>query len=232
MCSIEKITAKTKQIHLAGAGEDGPLTIEVPVWNGTVANLTLMALGKLCCTFITTCVVIGSSAPEILLAIVGIIGNNFAAEALGPSTIVGSASFNLLAISAVCISGIPDGETRRSVMNIRIQYGSYHFRIQQFPVFCITALFSIFAYFWLLIVLVFVSRDLIEIWEAVLTFLFFPVLVMIAYTADKGWLNILFCQDPAKLSNKQQQIELGSFQPGKFIYLEATAKKLKLTLLV
>jgi len=183
MSAIEKITAKTKEIHLAGSGEDGPEVIEVPVWNGTVANLTLMALG--------------SSAPEILLAIIGIIGNNFESEALGPSTIVGSASFNLLAISAVCISGIPDGETRK---------------IQQFPVFCITALFSIFAYIWLLIVLVFISKDVVEIWEAVLTFLLFPILVIIAYAADKGWLDVLFCQNAAKLTNKQQQIELGNFQ--------------------
>ena len=55
----------------------------------------------------------GSSAPEILLAIVGIVGDGFEAEALGPGTIVGSAAFNLLAISAVCIVAIPDGETRR-----------------------------------------------------------------------------------------------------------------------
>ena len=49
MSSIEKITAKTKQIHLAGGGgEEGPDVIEVPVWNGTVANLTLMALGRDC----------------------------------------------------------------------------------------------------------------------------------------------------------------------------------------
>ena len=99
MSAIEKITAKTKQIHIASSDEDGQEVIEVPVWNGTVANLTLMALG--------------SSAPEILLAIIGIVGNNFESEKLGPSTIVGSAAFNLLAISAVCISGIPDGETRR-----------------------------------------------------------------------------------------------------------------------
>jgi len=185
MSAIEKITAKTKEIHLAGSGDDGPEVIEVPVWNGTVANLTLMALG--------------SSAPEILLAIIGIIGNNFEAEALGPSTIVGSASFNLLAISAVCISGIPDGETRR---------------IQQFPVFCITALFSIFAYIWLLVVLVFVSKDKVDVWEAVLTFLFFPILVIIAYAADKGWLNMIFCVEKTNLNNKQQQIEMGSFQTG------------------
>ena len=46
MSAIEKITAKTKEIHLAGSSDDGPEVIEVPVWNGTVANLTLMALGK------------------------------------------------------------------------------------------------------------------------------------------------------------------------------------------
>jgi len=39
-------------------------------WNDTVANLTLMALG--------------SSAPEILLSIIEILGNNFYAGKLGP----------------------------------------------------------------------------------------------------------------------------------------------------
>lgn len=129
MCAIEKITSKTKRIHVATAGGGEPDIIEVPVWNGTVANLTLMALG--------------SSAPEILLAIVGVVGNNFEAEALGPGTIVGSAAFNLLAITAVCTLAIPAGETRR---------------IKNFTVFCVTALFSIFAYIWLIIVLVFISE--------------------------------------------------------------------------
>ena len=92
-------------------------------------------------------------------------------------------------------------------------------RIQQFPVFCITALFSIFAYIWLLIVLVFISKDVVEIWEAVLTFLLFPILVIIAYAADKGWLDVLFCQNAAKLTNKQQQIELGNFQTGECKYI-------------
>ena len=78
-------------------GEDEEM--EVPVWNGTVANLTLMALG--------------SSAPEICLAVIGVVGNNFESDALGPGTIVGSAAYNLLAISAVCVFAIPDGGTRR-----------------------------------------------------------------------------------------------------------------------
>ena len=46
MGAIEKITSSTKKITLASSGDDGPEVIEVPVWNGTVANLTLMALGK------------------------------------------------------------------------------------------------------------------------------------------------------------------------------------------
>jgi len=185
MSAIEKITSKTKQIHIASIGDDPPEVIEVPVWNGTVANLTLMALG--------------SSAPEILLAIIGIVGNNFESDKLGPSTIVGSAAFNLLAISAVCVAAIPNGEVRR---------------INQFPVFCITSIFSIFAYVWLVIVLTVSSKEQIEIWEAVLTFLFFPLLVIIAYSADKGWLNKLFCQSGASVASKQQQIELGNAQGG------------------
>jgi integral membrane sensor domain MASE1 len=96
-----------------------------------------------------------------------------------------------------------------------------NFRIRQFPVFSITALFSILAYIWLLVVLVFISKDLVEVWEAVLTFMFFPILVIIAYAEDKGWLNMLLCQDPAKLSNKQKQIELGNFQTGECNYIVA-----------
>ena len=37
-------------------------------------------------------------------------------------------------------------------------------------------------------------QDRVEIWEAVLTLLFFPILVIVAYAADKGWLNVIFCQ--------------------------------------
>ena len=63
-----------------------------------MANLTLMALG--------------SSAPEILLSCIEIYAKNFEAGELGPGTIVGSAAFNLLIITAVCVGSIPEGETR------------------------------------------------------------------------------------------------------------------------
>ena len=190
MCAIEKITSKTKKIHIASTREDTPEVIEVPVWNGTVANLTLMALG--------------SSAPEILLSVIEIVGNNFEAGALGPGTIVGSAAFNLMAISAVCVVGIPKGETRR---------------IDQIIVFGVTASFSVFAYVWLLVILKWNTENVVDLWEAVVTFLFFPILVLIAYAADKQWLNFLFCKPSAEqVSDKQMQIELGTFQPGESTY--------------
>merc|ERR1719262_514442 len=128
----------------------------VKVWNDTVANLTLMALG--------------SSAPEILLSVIELLGASFYSGALGPSTIVGSAAFNLFCISAVCISAIPSGESRI---------------IKDTGVFAVTASFSVFAYLWLVVILMLSTPDIVDIWEGLLTFLFFPMLVTIAYCADR-----------------------------------------------
>ena len=47
----------------------------------------------------------------------------------------------------------------------------------QIIVFVVTALVSVFAYIWLLIVLKWVSPDEVEIWEAIMTFILFPILV-------------------------------------------------------
>lgn len=69
------------------------------MWNPTLANLSLMALG--------------SSAPEILLSVVEVGTLNMRVGPLGPFTIVGSAAFNLFIISAVCSAGMPSGETRQ-----------------------------------------------------------------------------------------------------------------------
>merc|ERR1719265_2700153 len=88
MGAIEAVTSKKRRVKL----KDSDRYITVKVWNDTVANLTLMALG--------------SSAPEILLSIIELLGNEFYSGDLGPSTIVGSAAFNLFCISAVCVSAI------------------------------------------------------------------------------------------------------------------------------
>ena len=89
-------------------------------------------------------------------------------------------------------------------------------RRMQISVFAVTSTFSIFAYLWLIIILKVSTADVVDLWEAVLTFIFFPTLVLIAYCADKGWINKLFCkkEDPSVEAAKQGQIELGNFQPG------------------
>jgi len=155
MAAIEAVTSKKKDKKLSNGR-----TIAVKVWNETVANLTLMALG--------------SSAPEILLSVIELFANEMYAGELGPSTIVGSAAFNLLCIIAVCVYVIPDGEKRT---------------IKQPVVFAITATFSVFAYLWLIIILALSSPDLVTPAEGVFSFLFFPILVVIAYLADIGKLG-------------------------------------------
>ncbi|XP_067672950.1 sodium/calcium exchanger Calx-like isoform X3 [Haliotis asinina] len=165
MCSIERITSKTTIVRVPDANAEGGIReLEVKVWNDTVANLSLLALG--------------TSAPEILLSCIEIIGNGFKAGELGPGTIVGSAAFNLLVISAICIVAIPEGEIRR---------------IRSFKVFGVTAFTCIFAYVWLAIVLMAISPNVVDLWEAIVTFLMFPTLIIVAYIADKD-----FCMKKSK----------------------------------
>ncbi|MCP9261081.1 Protein CBR-NCX-3 [Dirofilaria immitis] len=133
--------------------------VEIRAWNPTVANLTLMALG--------------SSAPEILLSVIEISANHFRSGDLGPGTIVGSAAFNLLCITAVCILAVPSSKVKR---------------IQETFVFAATSLFSCLAYIWLLIILMIISPNIVELWEALLTFGLFFVLIIVAYLVDiKIW---------------------------------------------
>jgi len=158
MVAIEVITSSesTKVVTVNGVTR----TFTVQVWNATVANLTLMALG--------------SSAPEILLSVIEITTGGFFAGELGPSTIVGSAAFNLLVISAVCIAAIPAGESRL---------------IKDKGVFYITGAFSILAYVWLVVILQINTPNFVDIWEGIVTFLAFPFLVWLAYLADSGALS-------------------------------------------
>merc|ERR1719456_1653739 len=132
MNGIEKITSAKKRTVDKTTGRK----VTVYVWNATVANLTLMALG--------------SSAPEILLSLIEIMSADFKLGPLGAGTIVGSAAFNLLMISAVCVCAIPDGEVRY---------------IQQVPVYIITASCSVFAYLWLMFILMVTSPDVCAVWE-------------------------------------------------------------------
>ncbi|XP_023189345.1 sodium/calcium exchanger 1 isoform X1 [Xiphophorus maculatus] len=155
MASIEVITSQERKITIKKPNGE-KITTTVRVWNETVSNLTLMALG--------------SSAPEILLSVVEVCGHNFDAGELGPNTIVGSAAFNMFVIIGLCVSVIPDGETRK---------------VKHLRVFFVTATWSVFAYTWLYLILAVFSPGVVEIWEGLLTLFFFPFCVGFAYVADR-----------------------------------------------
>uniref|UniRef100_A0A3B3TQ96 Solute carrier family 8 member 2b n=1 Tax=Poecilia latipinna TaxID=48699 RepID=A0A3B3TQ96_9TELE len=155
MASIEVITSQEKEVTITMPnGETSVATVRI--WNETVSNLTLMALG--------------SSAPEILLSVIEVCGHNFEAGQLGPGTIVGSAAFNMFVIIGICVWVIPNGQSRK---------------IKHLRVFFITAFWSIFAYIWLYLILAVMSPSVVEVWEALVTLLFFPICVLLAWIADR-----------------------------------------------
>ncbi|XP_026131263.1 sodium/calcium exchanger 1a isoform X3 [Carassius auratus] len=155
MASIEVITSQEKEITIKKPNGE-TTTTTVRIWNETVSNLTLMALG--------------SSAPEIMLSVVEVCGHNFDAGELGPNTIVGSAAFNMFVIIGLCVSVIPEGE---------------HRKVKHLRVFFVTATWSIFAYTWLYLILAVISPGIVEVWEGLLTLFFFPICVIFAWVADR-----------------------------------------------
>ncbi|XP_062392420.1 sodium/calcium exchanger 3-like isoform X3 [Sardina pilchardus] len=155
MAAIEVITSQEKEVKVTNA--NGEVTImNVRIWNETVSNLTLMALG--------------SSAPEILLSVIEVCGHGFESGELGPGTIVGSAAFNMFVIIGLCVWAIPNEDSRK---------------IKHLRVFFVTAFWSIFAYIWLYLILAVISPGIVQVWEALVTLFFFPVCVLLAWIADR-----------------------------------------------
>ncbi|XP_054709805.1 LOW QUALITY PROTEIN: sodium/calcium exchanger 3-like [Uloborus diversus] len=158
MASIEVITSKEKEVVIKKPNGETQ-NISVRIWNETVSNLTLMALG--------------SSAPEILLSIIEVYAQDFEAGELGPGTIVGSAAFNMFVIIGICVWAVPTQENRR---------------IKHLRVFFVTMTWSVFAYIWLYLILTLFSPGVIDVWEGLVTFMFFPATVLTAYIADRQFL--------------------------------------------
>jgi solute carrier family 8 (sodium/calcium exchanger) len=130
MEAIETITSSVAVVEIVDA--DGNIQkVEKPVWNPTIANLTLMALG--------------SSAPEILLSISDTVGKlEETPSELGPQAIVGSAAFNLLFISAVSIMAVDEVK-----------------KIYDMGVFVITSIAATWAYVWFFLVLAVISPGVV-----------------------------------------------------------------------
>lgn len=183
MAAIEKITAIEKEVTVRRSDGTKQIVI-VRVWNETVANLTLMALG--------------TSAPEILLSIIEIFTMNFQAGELGPSTIVGSAAFNLFCIIAICVVVIPSNQIRR---------------IKHLRVFFVTAAFSIFAYVHLYLILAFFTPGVVTVAEGIITFLFFPLIVLVAYIADRRLLVYKYLSKGYRLNEHGLMVQMETMNP-------------------
>lgn len=156
MEAIEEITSEVKAEEFWDKETNQPVFVEKPVWNATVANLTLMALG--------------SSAPEILLSVIGTCMDLEAEPPeLGPSTIVGSAAFNLLIISGLSIMAVD--ETPKKIYDL--------------GVFAVTSIASLWAYIWIFICLSVNTPGYVTLSEGWWTLIYCFFLIIFAYTADR-----------------------------------------------
>jgi len=139
-----------------------------------MANLTLMAFG--------------SSAPEILLNTIETLkylGRPEGGSELGIATIIGSASFNFLVITGISIASVSEEDDTREEDQLKdddVPRGVK--KVRDTGVFTITAIFSLGAYGWLYYCLSDKNRE-VTLTEAVITFVMFFVLLILAYIADR-----------------------------------------------
>lgn len=198
MAAIEQITSQEQDVIVRR--KDGTKDIvSVRIWNETVSNLTLMALG--------------SSAPEIMLSVIEIYAQDFQAGELGPGTIVGSAAFNMFVIIAVCVWAVPTGTIKK---------------IKYLRVFIVTLAFSVFAYVWMLVILVWITPGVIDIWEGLVTLLFFGITVGWAYIADRRMLIYKYLDKRLKISSKYREVPYTNGKPQISIEDGTDAEKVEL----
>eukprot|EP00897_Mesotaenium_endlicherianum_P001528 jgi/Mesen1/1402/ME000130S00487 len=159
MKALETIVSKRVEVQRGNPAASISQKKVERYWNATIANISLLALG--------------TSAPEVLLALIEAVKHlGKPPGELGPGTILGSAAFNLLMILAVCVVTPASGSLRR---------------IESYAVFLVELLASFWAYIWLLIILQVTSPGVIEIWEAAVTLLQFPLFILVAYGQDQEW---------------------------------------------
>lgn len=89
-------------------------------------------------------------------------------DLLGSQAIIGSAAYNLLAVTALAIYTTTDVK-----------------KIQDFGAFNTTIVASMLSYVWFLLVLSVISPGVVEIWEAAVTVGFFIGLIGLAYGIDR-----------------------------------------------
>ena len=119
-----------------------------PRWNSQIANVTLLA--------------IGTSAPEICLCFFStFIEVGGAPNPLGPMVLMGTSSFNLLLVTGISI-----------IMAAEVK------RLYDISAFLVTGAFATCAFIWLFVILLVSSPGRIDLWEAIVTLLLYPILII------------------------------------------------------
>lgn len=168
MQGIEAIIGKVKKVTVPDhESETGYSEIEIKVWNDIFANLIFIALG--------------SSVPETALSFSAFVFlNDFKVDDIGPSSLVCSAAFKFIFVTGIC------------VLRTESEKGKIIFK---FKVFLVTAIFSVVAYSWLFVILFVITPDYVDVWEAIVTILFYPLMLLIAYIVDKDFFGEKRVQD-------------------------------------
>ena len=112
----------------------------------------------------------GATIPSIILSIIQLSAINYDYGEVGARMMVGASAFNVYIIIAYCVIAIPFGEIRK---------------IEKLPVLFVTLLWMVFAYIWLCLVVIVISPGVIELWEAIITLIFYPISVINAYIVDR-----------------------------------------------
>jgi Ca2+/Na+ antiporter len=114
---------------------------------------------------------LGCSAPELFLCLYGQFRTTVRDEPpsiLGPMVLIGSASLNLFVGGGLAILGAAQAK-----------------KIEACGAYTVTAIFGTFAYIWLYIVICVNTPYRIDIGEAIVTLLFYLLLVLSVYATER-----------------------------------------------
>jgi Ca2+/Na+ antiporter len=167
--AITVITSKSKVVGLKDS-EGKAMQVKIPAWTSTMANLTLLAFA--------------SALPEIFLTSLGVFTTpvgSVPAE-LGPMTLIGSASFNLLIVAGIAAA---------SVRQITA--------VTQIGTFLLNAAFAAAAYIWLFTILTITTAGYITLAEALTTLCLYPVLLVLAHAVD-------LCKKDAEFDDNRRRV--------------------------
>jgi len=154
--SIEMMASKTEVVTVNDLETGKDNSTVTRVFKNTFVNVTLKA--------------IGSAIPVIQLCSYEILANDFQSGDLGPSSVIGSAAFNLFIIIGLSISAFPNKDTRK---------------VKNLGVLLVAAFWTTFAFSWTVSVVGKISYGIVETWEAVLTILLFPFSFVTSFIAER-----------------------------------------------